>query len=476
MGEIRLDKMSGACPGFYPVLFLESGMKKQQNDFLNGSILPSLLRFAGPVLLALFLQAMYGAVDLMVVGQFGAPTDVSAVSTGSQIMQTVTSLITGLAMGITILVGQKIGEKRPEQAGDVIGSGICLFGVLAAVLTVLMILGAGFLAGLMHAPDEAFSQTVDYIRICFAGAVFIIAYNVLGSIFRGIGDSRMPLFTVAAACVFNIGGDLLLVAGFHMGAAGAALATVAAQAASVLLSLAVIRRRTLPFTIGKKNLRFERRLVGRILALGTPIALQDLLVSISFLVILAIVNSMGVIASAGVGVAEKLCAFIMLVASAYMQSMSAFVAQNMGAGKPERAKRALLYGIGTSLMAGVTLFYFSFFHGDAMAGIFARDPQVVAAAADYLKAYAIDCILTSFLFCFVGYFNGCGKTFFVMVQGIVGAFCVRIPVSWFMSRMAGVTLFKIGLATPCSSAVQILLCAAYFIWLSGRSRKHRTSA
>ena len=443
-------------------------------DFTEGRILSRLLRFALPVLAALFLQAMYGAVDLMVVGQFGAPTDVSAVSTGSQIMQTVTSLITGLAMGITILVGQKIGEKRPEQAGDVIGSGICLFGVLAAVLTVLMILGAGFLAGLMHAPDEAFSQTVDYIRICSAGAVFIIAYNVLGSIFRGIGDSRMPLFTVAAACVFNIGGDLLLVAGFHMGAAGAALATVAAQAASVLLSLAVIRRRTLPFTIGKKNLRFERRLVGRILALGTPIALQDLLVSISFLVILAIVNSMGVIA--GVGVAEKLCAFIMLVASAYMQSMSAFVAQNMGAGKPERAKRALLYGIGTSLMAGVTLFYFSFFHGDAMAGIFARDPQVVAAAADYLKAYAIDCILTSFLFCFVGYFNGCGKTFFVMVQGIVGAFCVRIPVSWFMSRMAGVTLFKIGLATPCSSAVQILLCAAYFIWLSGRSRKHRTSA
>ena len=439
-------------------------------DFTEGRILSRLLRFALPVLAALFLQAMYGAVDLMVVGQFGAPTDVSAVSTGSQIMQTVTSLITGLAMGITILVGQKIGEKRPEQAGDVIGSGICLFGVLAAVLTVLMILGAGFLAGLMHAPDEAFSQTVDYIRICSAGAVFIIAYNVLGSIFRGIGDSRMPLFTVAAACVFNIGGDLLLVAGFHMGAAGAALATVAAQAASVLLSLAVIRRRTLPFTIGKKNLRFERRLVGRILALGTPIALQDLLVSISFLVILAIVNSMGVIASAGVGVAEKLCAFIMLVASAYMQSMSAFVAQNMGAGKPERAKRALLYGIGTSLMAGVTLFYFSFFHGDAMAGIFARDPQVVAAAADYLKAYAIDCILTSFLFCFVGYFNGCGKTFFVMVQGIVGAFCVRIPVSWFMSRMAGVTLFKIGLATPCSSAVQILLCAAYFIWLSGRSR------
>ena len=297
---------------------------------------------------------------------------------------------------------------------------------------------------------------------------------------QSTGRTFYSMIIQGTGAILNIVLDPIMIFGLlgfpKMGVAGAALATVAAQAASVLLSLAVIRKRQLPFTLGKRNLRLEGRLVGKILALGTPIALQDLLVSISFLVILASVNSMGVIASAGVGVAEKLCAFIMLVASAYMQSMSAFVAQNMGAGKPERAKRALLYGIGTSLMAGVTLFYFSFFHGDAMAGIFARDPQVVAAAADYLKAYAIDCILTSFLFCFVGYFNGCGKTFFVMVQGIVGAFCVRIPVSWFMSRMAGVTLFKIGLATPCSSSVQILLCAAYFIWLSGRSRKHRTSA
>ena len=449
---------------------------KRTNRLTEGNILHTLICFAVPVFFTLFLQALYGGVDLLVVGQFAATADVSGVATGSMLMSTVTMVITGLSMGITILVGERIGRGEPDEAGRAIGGGICLFAAFGVLLTVVLLAGAEPLARLLHAPEEAFSQTVDYIRICSAGAVFIIAYNVLGSIFRGIGDSRMPLFTVAAACVFNIGGDLLLVAGFHMGAAGAALATVAAQAASVLLSLAVIRKRPLPFTLGRKNLRLERKLVGKILGLGTPIAFQDLLVSISFLVLLAIVNSMGVIASAGVGVAEKLCAFIMLVASAYMQSMSAFVAQNMGAGKPERAKRALLYGIGTSLMAGVVLCYASFFHGDIMAGIFARDPQVVAAAADYLKAYAIDCILTSFLFCFVGYFNGCGKTFFVMVQGIVGAFCVRIPVSWLMSRRAGVTLFQIGLATPCSSAVQITLCAVYFFWLGRRSRGHRVPA
>ena len=407
-------------------------------DFTEGKILPQLLSFAFPVLLALFLQAMYGAVDLLVVGQFAAAEDVSAVSTGSQIMHSITTVITGLAMGLTVLVGQRIGEKRPELAGAAIGNGICLFGAMAVALTIVMVFGSEVAATIMHAPEEAFSQTVDYIRICSAGTIFIVAYNLLGSIFRGIGDSKMPLITVAIACVINIAGDLLFVAVFHMGAAGAALATVLAQAVSVVLSLLIIRRRPLPFTFGLKDIRFGRNNIVKILGIGTPIALQEFLVGISFLVIIAIVNSMGVIASAGVGVAEKLCGFVMLVPSSFMQAMSAFVAQNMGARKPERAKKALFYGIGSSLLAGFVLFYVAFFHGDLLSAIFAKDLEVIAASADYLKAYAIDCLFTAFLFCFMGYFNGCEKTFFVMLQGIVGAFGVRIPVAWFMSKQAGV--------------------------------------
>lgn len=437
-------------------------MNKAQN-FTEGPILSPLIRFALPVLLALFLQAMYGAVDLLVVGQFGEAADVSAVSTGSQILHSITVVITGLAMGITILTGQRIGEKRPEEAGRTIGAGICLFALVAGVVTALMVALAGSMSRIMHAPEEAFAQTVAYVRICSAGTVFIVAYNVLGSIFRGIGDSKMPLITVAIACVLNIGGDLLFVSVFHMGAAGAAMATVLAQAVSVVLSLAIIRRRELPFRLGRGDIRFDGPVIRRILALGTPVAFQDLLVSISFLVIIAIVNSMGVIASAGVGVAEKLCAFIMLVPSAYMQSMSAFVAQNIGAKRLDRARKALLYGIGTSVAVGFLMFYVSFFHGDWMAGLFARDRQVILAAADYLRAYAIDCILTSFLFCFMGYFNGGGKTLFVMGQGILGAFCIRIPVAYAVSRISGVSLFYIGLATPASTVVQIVLCVWYFV-------------
>ena len=438
---------------------------KQTQDFTQGRIFAPLVRFALPVLLALFLQAMYGAVDLGIVGRFGGGLSdvyVSAVSTGSQIMHTVTIVITGLAMGLTVLVGKKIGAGQRQEAGRIIGSGICLFGVLAAAVSAAMVGLASSMARVMNAPEEAFEQTVVYITICSAGAVFIVAYNLVGSIFRGIGDSKMPLVTVAIACVLNIAGDLLLVAVFHLGAAGAAIATVFAQAVSVLLSLIIIRRRELPFTFSVRDIRPKGPYIGEILKLGVPIALQELLVSISFLAILAIVNHLGLTESAGVGVAEKMCGFLMLLPSAFMQAMSAFVAQNIGAEKPERARKALLCGIASSLAAGIVTGYFSFFHGDLLAGIFAKDADVILAAADYLKAYAIDCVLTSFLFCFIGYFNGCGNTAFVMLQGIAGAFGVRLPVSYLMSKQIPVSLFHIGLATPASTVVQIILCGGCF--------------
>ena len=444
-------------------------MKKEQN-FTQGPILSALLQFALPVLLALLLQAMYGAVDLQVVGKFGTAADISAVATGSQILMTVTVVITGLAMGITVLLGQRIGEGRPEEAGKTVGSGICLFAVLALILTVVMLFAAPQAAALLKAPQDAFAGTVTYIRICCGGSIFIVGYNLLGSIFRGVGDSKMPLISVAIACVLNIVGDLLLVAGFGMGVAGAAIATVFAQAVSVLLSLVIIRRRTLPFQMTRQDIRFDGAIITRILKLGSPVALQDLLVSFSFLVLMAIANSMGTIASAGVGVAEKLCAFVMLVPSAYMQSMSAFVAQNIGAGREDRARKALWCGIASSLAAGLIMAWAGLFHGDVLAGIFADDLLVVAAAWEYLKAYAIDCLLTSFLFCFIGYFNGRGQTFFVMVQGFAGAFGVRLPVALLMSRVMPESLFALGLATPASTAVQIVLCIGYFLWQSHRKK------
>ena len=439
--------------------------------FTEGKIFTPLLHFSIPILFALLLQAMYGAVDLLIIGQFCSSADVSAVATGSQIMQTITSVITGLAMGTTILLAQKIGQNRRGEAGDVIGSGIVLFAIVGVFFTVLMELVAVPFSTLMQAPPEAFDKTVQYVRICSAGTVFIVAYNVLGSVFRGMGDSRTPLMAVIIACVVNVLGDLLFVAVFHMAASGAALATVLAQGVSVVLCLLVIRKKGLPFAFGRENIRPHREVLRRTLLLGAPIALQDLLVSISFLVLLSIVNGLGLTASAGMGVAEKLCAFIMLVPSAFSQSLSAFVAQNIGAARPDRARRAMLWGMLVSFMLGCVMAWAAYFHGDVLGSIFARDAEVIAAGWDYLRAYAIDTLLVSFLFCFIGYFNGCGNTTFVMIQGLVGAFGVRIPVSWLMSRMQPPSLFRIGLATPCSTVVQICMCAAFLAWTIRREKR-----
>ena len=434
----------------------------KERDFTSGRILGPLIGFMLPVFLAMLLQSMYGAVDLLIVGHFARSTDVSAVSTGSQMMMTLTNLVTSFAMGTTILLGQRIGEGRGREGGEVIGGSICLFGVIACIFTAAIPLLSKPLSAVMQAPEEAFEATAGYIRICGLGSLFIISYNIIGAVFRGIGDSATPLMTVAIACVCNIIGDLLLVAVFAMGAAGAAIATVIAQVVSVVISLCILRRRELPFAFRRSDIRFHRQIIGKVTSLGLPIALQDLLVGISFLVLQAIVNSLGLIPSAGIGVAERVCGFIMLIPSAFMQAMAAFVAQNVGAGQYGRARKALACAIAVSAGLAVVMFALTYWCGDRMAGCFSNDPAVIAAAADYLKAYAIDCLLTCFLFCFIGFFNGIGKTRFVMIQGIAGAFLVRIPVAFAMSREVPVSMFHIGLATPCSSLLQVTLCLICF--------------
>lgn len=444
------------------------------SNFTEGKIFSPLLKFVIPILMALFLQAMYGAVDLLIVGQFGNAADVSSVSTGSQVMMGVTSMITGLTMGITILIGQKLGEGKREEAGNVVGSGISIFAIMSIILTVLVFTFASSIATFMHTPTEAFDSTVSYIKICAMGSVFVISYNVIGGVFRGIGDSKTPLITVGIACVVNIIGDLVFVGIFKMAAIGAAYATVMAQSTSVILSLLLIRKRGLPFDFSLKGIKFHKNLTTQIIKFGAPIALQDVLVNLSFLVIMMIGNSMGVVASAGIGVAEKLVGFIMLIPMAFAQAVSAFVAQNYGAKKYNRSKRVLIYSILASLCCGIVMFYITFFHGNLLSGIFSKDEAVILAAWDYMKAYGIDCLFTAIMFSMVGYFNGCGRTTFVMIQGIIGAFCVRIPVSFIMSKLEPVSLFNVGLATPMSTFVQIILCISYFVYLSNKLSKEDT--
>ena len=444
-------------------------MTADKTDFTQGSILKKLSLFMLPVLGALVLQAAYGAVDLLVVGRFGSTAGLSAVSTGSQLLNLVTFVVTQLAMGVTVLIARYIGEKKPQQIGAVLGGAAVVFAILSVAMFVLLVFFARPISVLMQAPTEAVSLTTSYVRICGAGIFFIVAYNLLAAIFRGLGDSRSPLLFVLVACLVNIAGDLLLVAGFKMDAAGAAIATVAAQAVSVVVAVVILLKKQLPFSIKKSDFRLNTQ-CRKFLEIGLPLALQEFLTQLSFLALCAFVNRLGLAASSGYGVACKIVNFAMLIPSSLMQSMASFVAQNVGAGNPKRAKKAMFTGIGIGLVFGCAVFALILLKGDLLAGIFSTDAEVVQKGFEYLKGFAPETIATAILFSMVGYFNGNNKTVWVMIQGLIQTLLVRLPLAYVMSIQPNASLTKIGLAAPISTLVGVILNIAFYLYLNHREK------
>lgn len=438
-------------------------MTSDKADFTQGSILKKLVAFMLPVLGALILQAAYGAVDLLVVGRFGSTAGLSAVSTGSQVLNLVTFVVIQLAMGVTVLIARYLGEKRPEQIGAVVGGAAIVFALIAVGLFVVMVCFAEPISVLMQAPAEAVDLTASYVRICGGGIFFIVAYNVLSAVFRGLGDSMSPLLFVLIACIVNVAGDLILVAGFRMDATGAAIATVLAQALSVVFAVLLLLKKDLPFAIVKSDFRWNPQ-CRNFLRIGLPLALQEFLTQISFLALCALVNRLGLEASSGYGVACKIVSFAMLVPSALMQSMASFVSQNIGAGKKKRAKKSMLTGIGVGVTVGCVVFALILLKGDLLAGIFSTDPAVIRNAYDYLKGFSMETIVTAVLFSMVGYFNGNNKTLWVMTQGLIQTLLIRLPMAYVMSIQPNASLTKIGLAAPVSTTVGIVLNIGFFVY------------
>lgn len=445
--------------------------KSDKTDFTQGSILKKLALFMLPILGALILQAAYGAVDLLVVGHFGTTSGLSGVSTGSQVLNLVTFVVTQLAMGITVLIARYLGEKKPELIGSVIGGAGVVFALISLVLFVVMVFFARPISILMQAPAEAVDLTASYVRICGGGIFFIVAYNLLSAIFRGLGDSKSPLLFVLVACIVNIFGDLLFVAGFKMDAAGAAIATVMAQAVSVVCAIVMLLKKDLPFKIRKSDFRLNPQ-CKKFLGIGLPLALQEFLTQLSFLALCAFVNRLGLEASSGYGVACKIVNFAMLIPSSLMQSMASFVSQNIGAGNTKRAKKSMFTGIGVGLVFGVAVFCLVLFKGDLVSSIFTTDPAVIQNAFDYLKGFALETIGTAILFTMLGYFNGTEQTLFVMAQGIIQTLLVRLPLAYFMSIQSNTNLTKIGLAAPISTAVGVLMSVCYYLYMNKKAQKN----
>lgn len=443
--------------------------------FLSGPITLPLVRFAIPLALALMLQALYGAVDLLIVGRLGETADVSAVGTGSLVLQTVVVVIVGVAMGITVQIAHALGAQCRQIVPKIVSGSIKLFFYASLLLTFILAIFASGIAKIMAAPPEAFAQTVAYIQIGALGMLFIAGYNVVAAIFRGVGDSRTPLLIVLFSCLFNVVGDLYFVGVLKMGAQGAAWATILAQGLSLLLSCLALRYRRLPFPLKIDWRESSLQSIQKILKIGLPIAGQDLLNYLSFMVLAAIINSMGLIASAAMGTEGKVFPFFSLIPLAFLSALSTFTAQNIGANQAQRAVQALHRAIGLTFVMGLVSFFLAFFYGEWLASLFNNNPATIAATARLLKGAAFEHLFYPLVFCLLGFFNGHSKTFFILLQGLVCALLVRIPFAYWLSKNENADLFWIGFVLSSSAFLSFLLCLGYYLYIQHSSKQKATS-
>lgn len=441
-----------------------------ERNLTSGSVLRNILQFSVPYLLSYFLQTLYGMADLFIIGQFEGVASTTAVSVGSQVMHMITVVLVGLAMGTTVSVARATGAGDRRQATAAIGSTVTLFTVLSLVLTAVLLACVRPIVAVMSTPSEAAAGTADYLTICFLGIPCITAYNIISSIFRGLGDSKSPLYFVAVACAANILLDYLFMGALHMGPAGAALGTTLSQALSVAVSLFVILRRQTGITLRRSDLRPRRTVLGRLLKIGLPVALQDGFIQVSFLIISIIANRRGLSDAAAVGIVEKIIGFLFLVPSSMLSTVSALGAQNIGAGRQDRAVRTLRYAIliaaGFGLCAGLAVQWLA----EPVVSLFTRDPAVITAGGQYIRGYIWDCLFAGIHFCFSGYFCACGRSELSFLHNILAIFLVRIPGVALASRLFAGTLFPMGLATVFGSVLSVAICLGAYRWLRREDR------
>lgn len=449
-----------------------------EKNLTTGSVFRNIIFFSLPYLLSYFLQTLYGMADLFIIGQFEGIASTTAVSIGSQVMHMLTVMIVGLAMGATVNIGQAIGGNNRKEAALDIGNTVTLFMTLSLILTIVLLILVHPIVSIVSTPVDAISGTVQYLTICFIGIPFITAYNIISSIFRGMGDSKSPMYFIAVACVSNIVLDYLFMGAFHMGPAGAALGTTLSQAISVFVSLAVILRQKNGITLSKSDFKPDQSVMGRILGIGLPITFQDGLVQVAFIIITIIANRRGLNDAAAVGIVEKIISFLFLVPSSMLSTVSALGAQNIGAGKPERAVATLRYAVMIGIGFGITVSILMQFISEPVVALFtdaadANGADVIHLGGQYLRGYVWDCLFAGIHFSFSGYFCAIGKSGISFLHNLSAILLMRIPGVYFSSKMFPDTLFPMGLATASGSLLSVLICLVAFWLLTHRPKDGR---
>lgn len=444
-----------------------------ESNLTKGSIFGNIIRFSVPYMLSYFMQMLYGLADLYIVGRYDGTASITAVSIGSQIMHFVTVMLVGVAMGTTVTIGRAVGEGNSKRVSRTIGNTIIIFIVGSVALTGIMLALTDSVVRVMSTPAEAVSETRSYLLICFGGIPFITAYNIISSIYRGLGDSRSPMYFVAVACVANIGLDFLFIGAMDMGAAGAALGTTLAQTVSVVVALLSVRCKKGSISLDRSDLRPDRDIIGNILRVGFPVALQDGFIQVAFLIVTIIANRRGLLDATAVGIVEKIIGLVFIIPSSMLSSVSAIVSQNLGAGKEKRATDSLRYAVFICVGFGLIVSVAVQFCARGIVGIFEDDSRVVELGSQYLRSYIWDCLLAGIHFCFSGYFCACQHSGISFLHNSLSIVLARVPLAYLLSRMYDDTLFPMGAAAPIGSLLSVIICVIAYIILRRRA-KHNT--
>lgn len=448
-----------------------------EKNLTTGSVFKTVVQFSLPYLLSYFLQTLYGMADLFIIGQFCGVDSTTAVSIGSQVMHMLTVMIVGLAMGATVMIGRAVGANKSDQAARAIGNTVTLFMVISGILTAGLLLAVGPITAAISTPAEAVPGTISYLTICFMGIPFVTAYNIISSIFRGMGDSKSPMYFIAVACAANIALDYFFIGGCGLGAAGAALGTTLSQTISVLVSLAVITRRKTGISLTGKDFRPHQETMRGLLKIGVPVALQDSFIQISFIIITIIANRRGLNDAAAVGIVEKLIGIMFLIPSSMLSTVSALASQNIGANKPDRARLTLRYAILIAVTWGLTATFVMQLAAEPFVSLFvdgakAGSAEVVRLGGQYMRGYVWDCLFAGISFSFSGYFCAYGLSMIPFIHNSISIIFVRVPLSYLASSHFADTLFPTGLASPAGSLLSALICAGVFVWLGKTQREN----
>lgn len=442
----------------------------QENDLTQGNLIKTLLVFSIPYLIANILQSLYGAVDLFVVGKYCLAESVAAVSTGTQVTQIVTSLITGLTLGSTILIGEYTGGKKMEQVKETIGTTLTVFSLVSVVIALCMIIFINPLLRVLKTPAESFDLTKEYVVICVAGNFFICGYNAISAILRGYGDSTRPMIFVGIACILNMILDFVFVKSLGLGVKGTAYATVISQAVSMGIAILYLKKKKFIFDFKLPSFKPVGKIIKRLAVVGIPISFQELMVRISFLYLTAVMNSCGVYAAAVVGISSKYDVFAMLAATSMASALAAITAQNIGAGKPKRARKALWYSLAFALGVAVLFWLWAQISPESMLGVFTKDEQVIAAGIPFFRSCSYDYIMVTMVFCLNGYLNGRQKSLWTMISCSGGALLLRMPLVWYFGRQFAGDLGKLGMIAPIVSGIMACYTLVYVLY-EGRNIK-----